>query len=69
MTPEEEAYEEALRLIREAKETGAIALDLRGWKKGETGARYTGLETLNRLPKELARLTSLQALDLYGCEQ
>ena len=54
MTPEEEAYEEALRRIREAQETGALELDLRGWKEEE----YTGLERLNRLPLELARLTS-----------
>ena len=27
MTPEEEAYEEALRRIREAEETGAVRLD------------------------------------------
>ena len=30
MSPEEEAYEEALRRIREAEETGAVELDLRG---------------------------------------
>jgi len=35
MTPEEEAYEEALRRIRKAEETGAVELDL------------GGLETLN----------------------
>jgi Leucine-rich repeat (LRR) protein len=64
MTPEE-AYEEALRRIREAEETGALALDLRGWK----GGRYTRLETLTQLPPELALLTSLQSLDLSGCEQ
>ena len=45
MTPEE-AYEEALRRIREAEETGTVKLDL------------GGLKTLNRLP-ELKRLTSL----------
>jgi hypothetical protein len=28
MTPEEEAYEEALRRIRGAEETGALELDL-----------------------------------------
>jgi hypothetical protein len=55
MTPEE-AYAEALRRIREAEETGAVALDL------------SRLE-LNRLPRELGRLPSLQSLDLYGCEQ
>ena len=35
MTPEE-AYEEALRRIQEAERTGALALDLSGWKIGET---------------------------------
>jgi hypothetical protein len=55
MTPEE-AYAEALRRIREAEETGAVALDL------------SRLE-LNRLPRELGRLTSLRSLDLSGCEQ
>ena len=53
MTPEE-AYEEALRRIREAEETGAVELDLSGL-------------TLNRLPRELGRLASLQSLDLSGC--
>ena len=53
MTPEE-AYEEALRRIREAEETGAVELDL------------SGLETLTRLPPELERLTSLQSLNLSG---
>jgi hypothetical protein len=32
MTPEE-AYEEALRRIRKAEQTGALELDLRGAKK------------------------------------
>jgi hypothetical protein len=32
MTPEEKAYEEALRRIQIAKETGAVDLDLRGVK-------------------------------------
>jgi hypothetical protein len=59
------AYEEALRRIREAEETGAVELDLRGWKEEE----YTGLETLNRLPPELASLTSLQSLILSDCGQ
>ena len=54
MTPEEEAYEEALRRIRKAEETGAVELDL------------GGLDTLNRLPPELERLTSLQSLYLMG---
>jgi hypothetical protein len=39
-------------------------------KEGETGAEEpTGLETLTRLPPELARLTSLQSLNLSGCRQ
>ena len=54
MTPEEEAYEEALRRIRKAEKTGAVELDL------------GGLDTLNRLPPELERLTSLQSLYLMG---
>ncbi len=45
----EEAYEETPLRIREAEKTGAIELDL------------SGLE-LDRLPPELARLTSLQSL-------
>jgi hypothetical protein len=53
MTPEEEAYEEARRRIREAEETGAV---LRGL-------------ALDRFPRELERLTSLQALDLSWCQQ
>jgi internalin A len=69
MTPEE-AYQEALRRIRKAEETGAVELDLSGVKEGETGAEEpTGLETLTRLPPELAGLTSLQTLNLTGCEQ
>jgi internalin A len=56
MTPEE-AYQEALRRIREAEETGALELDLRG------------LKMLDRLPPELANLTSLQSLDLHLCMQ
>jgi len=55
MTPEE-AYEEALRRIREAEETGAVELNLNGL-------------ALNRLPRELARLTSLQSLELAWYEQ
>ena len=34
MTPKE-AYEEALRRIREAEETGALALHLSGLKQGK----------------------------------
>jgi hypothetical protein len=56
MTPEEEAYEGALRRIREAEEAGAVELSL------------GGLE-INRLPQELEHLTSLKSLDLSGCEK
>ena len=55
MTPEE-AYEEALRRIREAEKTGALELDL---------SRLV----LTRLPFELERLASLQSLDLSWCRQ
>ena len=54
-TPDK-AYEEALRRIRVKEKTGGVELNLRG------------LEILNRLPLDLARLTSLQSLDLRGCE-
>jgi internalin A len=54
MTPEE-AYEESLRRIREAEETGALSLAIRGFK------------TLTRLPPELARLTKLRSINLNGC--
>ena len=56
MTPEE-AYQEALRRILEAEETGAVELDL------------SRLEKLNRLPPELDRLASLQSLNISGCWQ
>jgi internalin A len=57
MTPEEEAaYEEALRHIRKAEETGAVELDL-SWL------------ALTRLPPELERLTSVQSLNLAYCTQ
>jgi hypothetical protein len=62
--PEKEAYEKALRRIRKAEESGAVELDLSGWKD-----RYTELATLNRVPQELGRLTSLQSLDLTRCER
>jgi internalin A len=55
MTPEE-AYDEALRRIRKAEETGAVELDL-------------SVRALNRIPLELARLTSLQSLNLSRCKQ
>jgi Leucine-rich repeat (LRR) protein len=61
-----EAYEEALRRIRDAKETGALHLDLRGLK--DDGG-YTALYFLNRLPTELAGLGLLQSLDLSNCDQ
>jgi Leucine-rich repeat (LRR) protein len=66
MTPDE-AYEEARRRIRVAEKAGALELDLSGWNK--TAQEFTGLETLNRLPQELKRFTSLQSLDLSRCEQ
>jgi internalin A len=56
MTPEE-AYAETLRRIREAGEMGVLELDL------------SGLETLNLLPVELERLTSLRTLNLYACKR
>ncbi len=65
MTPEE-AYEKALRRIREAEKTGALKLDLTGM---DSEWKLTGLETLTRLPPELERLTSLQSLNLSACRQ
>ena len=56
MTPEE-AYAKALRRIREAEETGALSLNL------------SALFALNRLPQELADLTSLQELNIAHCGQ
>jgi hypothetical protein len=64
MTPEDESYAEALRRIRKAEKTGAVELDLSGWKN-----TFTELATLNRVPPELARLTWLQSLDLSWCEE
>jgi hypothetical protein len=70
MIPEREAweeeaaaksYQEALRRIRIAKETGAVHLDLTGLKDD---GRYTALYFLDRLPPELAELDSLLSLDL-----
>jgi len=55
MTPEE-AYEEARRRIRKAEEAGSVKLDL---------SRLA----LNRLPRELAGLPSLQSLNLAACDQ
>jgi Leucine-rich repeat (LRR) protein len=58
MTPEEERdYQEALRRIKEAEENKSAELDL------------SGLSALTRFPPELARLTSLQSLNLGRCEQ
>ena len=65
MTPEEEAYEEALRRILKAEETEALKLDLGGWN--QTEREYTGLEALTHLPPELECLTSLRSLDLSRC--
>jgi Leucine-rich repeat (LRR) protein len=56
MTPDEAAYERVLRSILKAEKTGAVKLDLRYF-------------SLNRLPPELARLTSLQSLNLSWCKQ
>jgi hypothetical protein len=47
MTPEEEAYEEALRRIREVQETGALELDLRGSKWDASALEFTGLQKLS----------------------
>jgi Leucine-rich repeat (LRR) protein len=55
MTPAED-YAEALRRIRETKETGALELDLSGL-------------ALNLVPRELAHLSSLQTLYLSECAQ
>ena len=55
MTPEEKAYKEALRRIRK-EETGAVELDLSGLG-------------LNRLPRELTCLTSLQSLNISWCRE
>ena len=56
MTPEEEAYAEARRCIREANATGALDLDL-------------SQLALNRLPRELGRLTSFKTLDVTMCKR
>jgi Leucine-rich repeat (LRR) protein len=56
MTLEEEANEKALRRIRDAKEVGALELDLSELP-------------FSRLPRELEQLTPLQDLNLSGCEQ
>lgn len=61
-----ESYQEALRRIRVAKETGAVHLDLTGLKDD---GRYTALYFLDRLPPELAGLGSLFSLDLSNCDQ
>jgi internalin A len=57
MSPGELAYAEARRRIQKAEETGAVVLSL------------GGLWWLDRLPRELERLTSLQQLDLSECSQ
>jgi len=55
MTPEEEAYAEARRCIREANETGALDLD------------FSQL-ALNRLPRALGRLHIVQNARCEGRE-
>jgi internalin A len=57
MSPEEAAYAEALRRIREAEDTGATSLD------------FSGLDSLHQLPRELEHLTSLRTLNLSQCWQ
>ncbi len=67
-------YEEALRLIEEAKETGATELDLIGQKMTELPPELFELKNLNKLnllnnrlsflPPELFQLTGLTYLDL-----
>src|SRR6516162_6059619 len=58
MTPEEEhVYQVALRRIQEAEKNKSVELDL------------SNLSDLTRFPSELAGLTSLQSLNLSGCEQ
>jgi hypothetical protein len=58
MTPEEERdYQEALRRIHDAEENKSVELVL------------SGLSSLTSFPPELAGLTSLQWLNLSGCEQ
>jgi hypothetical protein len=44
MTPEE-AYDEALRRIREAERTGAVELEPGGLKQGKTGLEPSELAT------------------------
>src|SRR5260370_918833 len=56
MTPEE-AYEEALRRVREAEATETSALNL------------SSLDALRHLPQDLERLTGLRVLDLSECRQ
>jgi hypothetical protein len=62
MSPEKEAYEEALRRIRKTEETGAVELD----HTNETAVDRNTLAALRPLPPELARLTSLQRLTSPG---
>jgi hypothetical protein len=56
-TPIEDQSTEAVRRIREAKEIGAVSLDL------------SHLGSLRQLPRELQQLSALQMLDLSGCKQ
>jgi hypothetical protein len=77
MTPEE-AYQEALRRIREAERTGALKLDLSSLAlnrlPGELAClklRLLNLSGCNKISdaSPLARLTSLQSLNLIHCGQ
>jgi hypothetical protein len=53
----EETYAEAIRRIREVENTETATLDL------------SALDSLNQLPGELERLTSLQTLNPSWCRQ
>jgi internalin A len=76
MTPEE-AYQEALRRIREAEESGALELDLSRLSNltlvPPELSRLTNVQTLrfNELSdlSPLAGMISLQSLYIYRCEQ
>ena len=80
MTPDEEAYEETLRRIREAEQAGAVEFTLVQQYLTRILPelkRLTSLQTLNlswcgQLSGDLmplAGLTSLQELNLFGCDQ
>ncbi|MBV8278826.1 MAG: hypothetical protein JO170_26695 [Verrucomicrobia bacterium] len=57
MTPQEQAYAEALRRVDEAKATGATSLDL------------SSLDFFSGDLRSLGELKSFQSLDLSGCKQ